>query len=293
MHQITDSTVLNTAVIPLCNLMCNSTTQLHNGIFGMPQGFSAAYQAMDFSVLEENYANVEKYIQGICKGEFRSVIVNGPPGVGKSYSVDAYLQQYANEDCYKVAAGHMTPLSLYGNLYQYRNVGDVLVLDDIDSVFSKIEGINLLKAAMDTKPVRRISWESSSTVVMNLGLPPHFEFKGSIVLISNIGFVQKKGKMQEHLDALKDRSYSLHISDNTREELYQQVCFMVIKKGLLKEFDLAAEQQSKILDYIGSNLDQLNKVSLRLAMKLAGLMKANPEEWSSMADSGLLSGSLD
>ncbi len=293
MHQITDSTVLNTAVISLGNLMGNSTTRLHNGLFGMPQGFSAAYQAMDFSVLEENYANVEKYIQGICKGEFRSVIVNGPPGVGKSYSVDAYLQQYANEDCYKVAAGHMTPLSLYGNLYQYRNVGDVLVLDDIDSVFSKIEGINLLKAAMDTKPVRRISWESSSTVVMNLGLPPHFEFKGSIVLISNIGFVQKKGKMQEHLDALKDRSYSLHISDNTREELYQQVCFMVIKKGLLKEFDLAAEQQSKILYYIGSNLDQLNKVSLRLAMKLAGLMKANPEEWSSMADSGLLSGSLD
>lgn len=293
MHQITDSTVLNTAVIPLCNLMGNSTTQLHNGFFGMPQGFSAVYQAMDFRILEENYANVEKYIQGICKGEFRSVIVNGPPGVGKSYSVDAYLQQYANEDCYKVAAGHMTPLSLYGNLYQYRNVGDVLVLDDIDSVFSKIEGINLLKAAMDTKPVRRISWESSSTVVMNLGLPPHFEFKGSIVLISNIGFVQKKGKMQEHLDALKDRSYSLHISDNTREELYQQVCFMVIKKGLLKEFDLAAEQQSKILDYIGSNLDQLNKISLRLAIKLAGLMKANPEEWSSMADSGLLSGSLD
>ncbi len=293
MHQITDSTVLNTAVIPLGNLMGNSTTPLHNGLFGMPQGFSAVYQAMDFSVLEENYANVEKYIQGICKGEFRSVIVNGPPGVGKSYSVDTYLQQYAKEDSYKVAAGHMTPLSLYGNLYQYRNVGDVLVLDDIGSVFSKIEGINLLKAAMDTKPVRRISWESSSTVVMNLGLPPHFEFKGSIVLISNIGFVQKKGKMQEHLDALKDRSYSLHISDNTKEELYQQVCFMVIKKGLLKEFDLAAEQQSKILDYIGSNLDQLNKVSLRLAMKLAGLMKANPEEWSSMADSGLLSGSLD
>ncbi len=279
--------------LPIMGLIGNNNQPAHNGFFGMPQGFSAVYQAMDFSVLEENYANVEKYIQGICKGEFRSVIVNGPPGVGKSYSVDTYLQQYAEEDSYKVAAGHMTPLSLYGNLYQYRNVGDVLVLDDIDSVFSKIEGINLLKAAMDTKPVRRINWESSSAVVMNLGLPSHFEFKGSIVLISNIGFVHKKGKMQEHLDALKDRSYSLHISDNTKEELYQQVCFMVIKKGLLKEFELTAEQQSKILDYIGSNLDKLNKISLRLAMKLACLMKANPEEWSSMADSGLLSGSLD
>ena len=247
----------------------------------------------DFSVLEENYANVEKYIQGICKGEFRSVIVNGPPGVGKSYSVEKYLQQYAQADSYKVAAGHMTPLSLYGNLYKYRNVGDVLVLDDIDSVFEKLEGINLLKAAMDTKPVRQINWESSSSVVVNLGLPSHFEFKGSIVLISNIGFVRKKGKMQEHLEALKDRSYSLHISDNTKEELYQQVCFMVIKKNLLREFDIDAAQQSKILDYIGANLDKINKISLRLAMKLASLMKANSAEWESMADSGLLSGSLE
>ena len=187
----------------------------------------------------------------------------------------------------------MTPLSLYGNLYQYRNVGDVLVLDDIDSVFEKLEGINLLKAAMDTKPVRQINWESSSAVVVNLGLPSHFEFKGSVVLISNIGFVRKKGKMQEHLEALKDRSYSLHISSNTKEELYQQVCFMVIKKNLLREFDIDAEQQSKILDYIGMNLDKINKISLRLAMKLASLMKANPTEWESMADSGLLSGSLE
>ena len=286
--------VSNTATrsIPLSQLIINSNASTHNGFFGAPDGFSAVYQAMDFSVLEENYANVEKYIQGICKGEFRSVIVNGPPGVGKSFSVDSYLQQYAQEDTYKVVAGHMTPLSLYGNLYNYRHAGDVLVLDDIDSVFSKIEGINLLKAAMDTKPVRRINWESTSSTVVNLGLPSGFDFKGSVVLISNIGFNRKQSKLQEHLDALKDRSYSLKISNGTNEELYQQVCFMVIKKGLLKAFDLSGEQQSEILDYIGLNLEKIHKISLRLAMKLAGLMKANPSGWRSMADSGLLSGDL-
>ena len=159
-------------------------------------------------------------------------------------------------------------------------------------MFSKIEGINLLKAAMDTKPVRRINWESTSSTVVNLGLPSGFDFKGSVVLISNIGFNRKQSKLQEHLDALKDRSYSLKISDGTNEELYQQVCFMVIKKGLLKAFDLSGEQQSEILDYIGLNLEKIHKISLRLAMKLAGLMKANPSGWRSMADSGLLSGDL-
>lgn len=273
-------------------LIANGNSMRHNIFFTAQDEFSAVYEAMDFNVLEENYANVEKYIQGICKGEFRSVIVNGPPGVGKSFSVDAYLQQYAQEDAYKVVAGHMTPLSLYGNLYQYRHAGDVLVLDDIDSVFSKIEGINLLKAAMDTKPVRRINWESSSATVVSMGLPAGFEFRGSVVLISNIGFNRKQSKLQEHLDALKDRSYSLKISNGTKEELYQQVCFMVIKKKLLQGYELSGSQQSEILDYIGGNLEKIHKISLRLAMKLASLMKANPTDWRSMADSGLLSGDL-
>jgi hypothetical protein len=168
----------------------------------------------------------------------------------------------------------------------------VLVLDDIDSVFSKIEGINLLKAAMDTKPVRRINWESSSATVVSMGLPAGFEFRGSVVLISNIGFNRKQSKLQEHLDALKDRSYSLKISNGTKEELYQQVCFMVIKKKLLQGYELSGIQQSEILDYIGGNLEKIHKISLRLAMKLASLMKANPTDWRSMADSGLLSGDL-
>ena len=277
----------------LANNVANLNSAMNNGFFGVVDGFSLIYKNMDFSSIEQKYADVESYVEGIAVGQYRSVIVNGPAGVGKTFSVESYLQKYSHADNYKVVAGHMTPLSLYGNLYQYRNVGDVLVLDDIDSVFEKLEGINLLKAAMDTKPVRQINWESSSAVVVNLGLPSHFEFKGSVVLISNIGFVRKKGKMQEHLEALKDRSYSLHISSNTKEELYQQVCFMVIKKNLLREFKIDAEQQSKILDYIGMNLDKINKISLRLAMKLASLMKANPTEWESMADSGLLSGSLE
>lgn len=263
-------------------------SHLHNGIFGVIDDFSTFYKTMDYSSIEQKYADVESYVQGIAVGQYRSVIVNGPAGVGKTFSVESYLQKYSQVDNYKVIAGHMTPLSLYGNLYQYRNAGEVLVLDDIDSVFSKIEGINLLKAAMDTKPTRRVNWESSSATVQAMGLPSGFDFNGSVVLISNIGFSRSKSKMQEHLDALKDRSYCLQISDGTTESLYLQVCFMVVKKGLLNNFGLTGARQSEILDYIGENLDRLHKISLRLAMKLASLVQANPKEWRSMADSGLL-----
>ena len=58
------------------DLVTYLNTPIHNGLFGNFKGFSSAYQAIDFSVLEENYVNVDKHIQGVCKGHYLSVIVN-------------------------------------------------------------------------------------------------------------------------------------------------------------------------------------------------------------------------
>jgi hypothetical protein len=250
---------------------------------------SSFYENDDYSELEKRYAHVEMYIQQIANGKIHNLIVNGPPGVGKTYSVESYLNQYAKGK-YKVVKGHMTPLSLYGNLYFHREENSVLVLDDIDSVFKKIEGVNLLKAAIDTSPVRKISWESS-TPLKGVGIPSSFEFKGSVILISNIGFDgHTRGGLSAHLDALKDRSYKIIVADSSKESCFKQVCFMVAKKELLRSFNLTKHQQFDLLDYIEVNLEKLNKVSLRTAVKLAQLMVINVADWRSMADSGLLNG---
>lgn len=246
-----------------------------------------SYEHENYKDLEQRYASAESYIEKMSKGSIRSLIINGPPGVGKTYSVEAYLKKYASGK-YKLVAGHMTALSLYGNLYHYRDAGNVLVLDDIDSVLGKIEGVNILKAAMDTKPSRRINWESPSAMLSKLNLPTGFDFMGSVILISNIGFGSSAGKIGAHLDALKDRSFSLSIANGSRESLFKQVCFMVMKKDLLREFGLSKEQKFEILDYIESNMDLLTKVSLRAAIKLAQLVKEAPDNWRQMANNGLL-----
>ena len=253
----------------------------------MNSGLGSYYNNDDYSDLEERYANVEKYIKQIASGKIHNLIVNGPPGVGKTYSVENYLNKYAQAK-YKVVKGHMTPLSLYGNLYFHREANSVLVLDDIDSVFKKIEGVNLLKAAIDTSAVRKISWESTSPL-KGVGIPDSFQFKGSVILISNIGFNGRtKGDLSAHLDALKDRSYKIVIADSSKESCFKQVCFMVAKKDLLRDFKLSKKQEFSILQYIDENLEKLDKVSLRTAVKLAQLIAINADDWQSMADSGLL-----
>ncbi len=137
-------------------------------------GIQNAYEADDYSDLDRRYASVESYIKELSQGRLHNLIINGPAGVGKTHAVETFLSQYA-KGRYKVVKGHMTPLSLYGNLFFHRDPNSILVLDDIDSVFKKIEGVNLLKAAMDTSSVRRINWESSNAL-KGVRIPDNFEF---------------------------------------------------------------------------------------------------------------------
>jgi hypothetical protein len=226
------------------------------------------YANDDYSELERCYASVETFIEKISQGSLRSLIINGPPGVGKTFSVESFLKKHASR--------------------KYSDAGNVLVLDDIDSVLSKIEGVNILKAAMDTKPSRRINWESSSSLLNKLNVPTGFDFQGSVILISNISFGSSGGKIGAHLAALKDRSFTLTIASDSSESLFKQLCFMVMKKDLLSSFSLSASQIQDILKYVDDNMETIPKISLRLAIKLAQLVKDSPDNWYQMANTGLL-----
>ena len=257
-----------------------------NNLIDQPN-FQIEYEIDDYADLERRYASFESYIKELSNGRIHNLIINGPAGVGKTHAVEKFLDVYA-VGRFKVVKGHMTPLSLYGNLFFHRDHNSILVLDDIDSVFKKIEGVNLLKAAMDTGSVRRINWESSSAL-KGVGIPDSFEFKGKIILISNIGFsVSRKNSISVHLDALKDRSFNIVVADNTKESCFKQVCFMVLKKQMLKAFNLQYEQHIELLDYLKDHITVIDKISLRTTIKLAQLMSICPANWRDMADTGLL-----
>ena len=54
--------------------------------------------------------------------------------------------------------------------------------------------MNILKAALDSKKVRRICWNTDSHTLRREGVPNAFEFAGSVIFITNIKFDNVKSK---------------------------------------------------------------------------------------------------
>lgn len=241
----------------------------------------------DFARLDKAYNSVAGYIKHIASGELRSLIVNGPPGVGKSAMVQKYLTQNKSGSQMFVN-GQMALMSLYHALYKHKEKGQVLVLDDVDSVFSKSEGLNILKAAMDTTNQRVISWESTTAMLNALGLPTRFNFNGSVVLITNVGFGGAVTKQLAHLNALKDRSFCIPIADGGSQSAYKQIAYMVYRHDMLKAYNFTDEVKMELLEYILVNLDNLYTVSLRTIIKLAEVYRLNPKTWQDDANAAFL-----
>ena len=79
-----------------------------------------------------------------------------------------------------VLNGHITPLSLYANLFA--NPNSVVVLDDCDSLYRNLAALGILRSALwgEANQSRLVTYNSSQ-----LKLPSSFEFSGSLILTAN------------------------------------------------------------------------------------------------------------
>jgi len=215
--------------------------------------------------------------------------LQGPPGVGKTYSVEQALARHANGR-YELINGKVTNLSLYGSLFRASEAGRILFLDDCDTFLNDATGVNILKAAMDTKPHREIHWESSTHLLKALGIPSSFEFKGAVILNTNIGYDNHKEKIVSRLSALKDRALTVSISDTDPDRLFKQVCYMVLVQDMLRDYSFTDREKNLLLEWIDHNRSYIPRISLRTIIKLSNIYSADKTDWTDMAEQGLLSG---
>lgn len=240
--------------------------------------------------LRKRFKILTDMTQAAKEGNVRAVIVSGPPGVGKSFGVEAQL---AKSDLfttisnrppkYEVVKGAMSALGLYCKLYKFSEPGNVIVFDDCDSILFDDLSLNILKAALDTSKRRWISWNTDSRVLRDEGIPDRFEFKAAAIFISNIKFDNVKSKrLKDHLEALESRSHYVDLTIDTEREKMLRIR-QIVEDGMLRDYNLEPEEQEEILNFIDDNKKRLREMSLRTVLKMADLKKSFKDKWTEYA----------
>jgi len=240
--------------------------------------------------LSERFEILTEMTKAVKSGDVRAMIVSGPPGVGKSFGVEAVLQKDGLFDTlaerkpkYEVVKGAMSSIGLYSKLYEHSDAKHVVVFDDCDSILMEDLSLNILKGALDSSERRFISWNTDSRLLRSEGIPDRFEFKGAAIFITNIKFEHVRSKkLRDHLDALESRCHYIDLQmDTTREKLLR--IKQIVGEGMLDRYDFGEIQKDEVVEFITDNQDKLRELSLRMVLKIADLRKSFPNNWQAMA----------
>lgn len=256
------------------------------------------------------YATMKRLAPKTIDGRLQSLIISGPPGLSKSWTIkhaidaSGRLRHDGMTDVggggpmevdgmktngwYDWISGGCSEVGLYRALWNMRK-GGVLVFDDCDGVYRDEDSINLLKIATDTTKERLVSWRKNATWLDDYGIDRTFDFKGTIIFLTNIDFertIQQEGKMTEHYKAFIDRAAYLCLTVRTARD------FMIVlnelaggKNGFLRHapYNLDDKDIKTLFDFIGEHQRDFYNLSLRLVGQLAVQMKDDPEHWQSDA----------
>jgi hypothetical protein len=242
--------------------------------------------------LRERFQVLEDMTRAVKKGQVRAMIVSGPPGVGKSFGVEAVLSKHdtmaniaGNEKLkkYEVVKGAMSALGLYKKLFEFSGSKNILVFDDCDSVLLDDLSLNILKAALDSGKKRMIHWNTESHALNRDGIPDSFEFKGGAIFITNIKFDNVKSrKLRDHLEALESRCHYLDLTIDTEREKILRIR-QIIEDGMLDVYEFGDEGRESVINFIDTNKSDLRELSLRMVLKIADLRASFPDRWENVA----------
>jgi hypothetical protein len=184
----------------------------------------------------------------------------------------------------EVVKGSATPIGLYQALYKYSDPNCVLVFDDCDSILLDDVCLNLLKGALDSGKKRKISWLSESSTLRREGIPDSFEFRGSVIFITNLKFdTMKSQKLRDHLDALQSRCHYLDLTLDTMRDKVLRIKQIAKSGALFEDLEIDEIGQDEIVEFMDTNKMKLREMSLRMAIKIAQLYKSFPLRWKSLA----------
>ena len=237
--------------------------------------------------LDETLDDIYQISRKVAAGAFNSLMISGRAGTGKTYSVEKALadEGLTIDDDFIMVSGAVSTIMMFKKMFQYRN--KVLVFDDCDAVFRDENGRNILKAALDTKKVRRISYlkksglvfdpkdfemdpEGEFNMIENGMVPAYFDFAGRVIFISNLA----KDKADPD-GAIRSRSILMDVNPDDAT-LMERIKTLL---PYLDPKDMPLKDKEEIYEF----MKKANDVSMRTFVKAAGLKQAGLKNWERMA----------
>jgi hypothetical protein len=236
--------------------------------------------------INQRFGFVSDMVTMLANGAQASVVVTGPGGLGKSFTVSQTLTALGFKDVsvlddiavgtilktaktFRVIKGYSTPKGLYRTLYE--NKDGVIVFDDCDSVLKDPTSLNLLKGALDSYSRRIISWRAD---IKDEDLPTSFEFKGRVVFISNLS--------ASNIDqAILTRSLAVDLSMTTKQKV-ERMRHLLSTGEFMPEFDKVVKTDA--MNLIEKNQDSVKELSLRTLIQVTKIRQSAGKNWSDLAE---------
>lgn len=214
---------------------------------------------------KQQFKEMAVYVNGVIKGIQPGVILCGAPGIGKTYKVMQHLKAAGKRlgQNLEVFKGKASMRELYKSMYEYQNAGDIILIDDADSLVGKNapeDCINLLKAALDSTSDdegRYVTYKIAGRLTDDDGtpIPKAFHYRGGIIVITNYT-----------IDKL-DKAFRGRVFTQTLRFSNKQVLGLI--KELVPTMDsahLSMKSKMKAFDYIANLVAAKAKIDISIRM---------------------------
>lgn len=253
------------------NAMSNIENDINSKLFSKQKKNDSAFK---------DYETTISYIESLTTNKnMVSLILCGPPGTSKTYIVrrTMYFSGLQAGSDYRIEKGGTATI---GDVYQllFDCKDKILILDDFDTPLKNPDMVNFLKSITDTYDRRIISMPKERTISSDSQggeinhAPQKFEFKGKILIITNL--------VKTSIDkALLSRCPTIEVKFDTKKILE------LIKKMLTY---IAPSVPMDIKEEVYNYLIQLYKkdpsITIDFRTFKAGIdaRLGNPKDWKTM-----------
>lgn len=197
---------------------------------------------------------LKEYVDMWVDKEIEHIYIEGTAGSAKTHTVKECLKGTTK----KVFVGNSSPFEFYKTLHEYKQA-EHIVLDDIDGLLKKPDGLRLLKELMGSGV---LSWNSNRTG-NGKEAPKQFSVNAHVCVITN-----EFGNPNPHTQAVKSRALIIEHTPKAEETISY-----ALSKSLITE-DMAEKL-----------LNELFPMPLYLNLRdliIANTLRQNGKEWFSL-----------